>query len=95
MDAKFLIPLIAATLFTLSAHAHDCSGGTNGGMDATGNECNDAVAIKTDISPDGATSSSARLPKAETDKASSGNECAAKRTFITRHAAAHHQIKHG
>ena len=30
---------------SLSAHAHDCSGGPDGGSDATGNQCNDAAAI--------------------------------------------------
>ena len=43
MNAKPLISFIAAALFSLSAHAFDCSGGANGGTDATGNECNDAT----------------------------------------------------
>jgi hypothetical protein len=30
---------------SLSAHAHDCSGGPDGGSDATGNQCNDAATI--------------------------------------------------
>jgi hypothetical protein len=33
MKAKVFLPLIAATLFSLSAHAHDCSGGADGGID--------------------------------------------------------------
>jgi hypothetical protein len=42
--------LIAAAALALaaSAHAHDCSGGNDGGMDATGNQCNQpapAVAV--------------------------------------------------
>ena len=28
-----------------AAHAHDCSGGTEGGTDATGNQCNDAIPV--------------------------------------------------
>jgi hypothetical protein len=94
MNAKFLIPLIAGTFFTLSAHAHDCSGGTNGGMDATGNQCNDAAAVATDVSSGRPTSPSARSPKAETNKAPSGNKSAAKRTVVTRHTAARSTIKH-
>ncbi len=35
----------AALVFAASAHAHDCSGGKDGGMDATGNECNQPVSI--------------------------------------------------
>jgi len=41
MNAKVLIAVIAATLFPLAAYAHDCSGGADGGMDATGNQCTD------------------------------------------------------
>jgi hypothetical protein len=46
---------IAATamLVSVSAHAHDCSGGSSGGMDATGNQCNDVaslVAVSTPVS---------------------------------------------
>jgi len=29
----------------MSSYAHDCSGGPSGGMDATGNQCNDPSAI--------------------------------------------------
>ena len=94
MNAKFLISLVAGTLFTLSAHAHDCSGGTDGGMDATGNQCNDAVAVATDVSSGRPTSASARSPKAEANKTPAGNKSAAKRTVVTRHTPALSQIKH-
>jgi hypothetical protein len=40
MNARLLTTVIAAAIFPLQAHAHDCSGGTEGGMDATGNQCN-------------------------------------------------------
>ena len=35
----------AALLLAASAHAHDCSGGNDGGMDATGNQCNEPVPV--------------------------------------------------
>ena len=93
MNAKFLIPLIAGTIFTLSAHAHNCSGGTNGGMDATGNQCNDAATAETDVSSAGAMPQSAPLPKAKKDEARFSNSSAAKHTVVTRHAAVRHQIR--
>lgn len=44
---KLTRALITAAALCLAAtvHAHDCSGGADGGMDATGNQCNDRVAI--------------------------------------------------
>lgn len=93
MNAKFLIPIIAGAFFTLSAQAHDCSGGADGGMDATGNQCNDAAAAATDVSSGRPTSPSARSPKAETNKAPFGNKGAAKHTVVTRNAPARSQIK--
>jgi hypothetical protein len=95
MNAKFLIPIIAGAFFTLSAQAHDCSGGTDGGMDATGNQCNDVAAIATEVASGHSTTSSARSPKAETNTASSGDKSAAKRTVVTRDASARSPSKHG
>ncbi len=95
MNAKFLIPIIAGTFFTLSAQAHDCSGGTDGGMDATGNQCNDAAAFATDVSSSRPTSPSSRSPKTEANKAPSGNKSAVKPTAVTRHVPAPSQIKQG
>jgi len=92
MNAKFLIPIIAGTFFTLSAQAHDCSGGEGGGMDATGNQCNDTATVATDVSSGRSTSSSARSTKAETSKTLSGNKSAAKRSVVTRQARARSQI---
>ena len=102
MNAKLLIPIIAATFFTLSAQAHDCSGGTDGGMDATGNQCNDTAAAAaaataataTEVSSDHPTSTSARPPKADTNKAPAGNKSTAKRTNVTRDVPAASQVKH-
>jgi hypothetical protein len=34
--------------YSIAAHAHDCSGGAGGGMDATGNQCN-AEFVSTDV----------------------------------------------
>jgi hypothetical protein len=93
MNARFLIPIIAGTFFTLSAQAHDCSGGTDGGMDATGNQCNDAATFTTDASSSRPTSLSARAPKTEANKAPSGNKSAVKPTTVTRHVPAPSQIK--
>jgi len=95
MNAKFLISIVAGTLFTFSVHAHDCSGGANGGMDATGNECTrDAAAVATDVSSVPPTSSSAGSPKAKTNKTASSKKSVTKRTVVTRHTPARSQIKH-
>ena len=94
MNARMLIPLVAAALFSLSAHAHDCSGGANGGMDATGNQCNDTVAVATIASSDSATSSSARVLKGETYPSQSYSKHSAKRTVGARHTSARSGVKH-
>jgi hypothetical protein len=95
MNAKLLIPFIAATLFSVSAHALDCSGGASGGMDATGNECNDATTVGTVVSSDGAKFRSARLPKVETNKSAFYSDSAVKHTAATRHTSAPSPVKHG
>jgi len=43
MKIKAMTILAAAMLYSFAAHADDCSGGANGGMDATGNQCNAEV----------------------------------------------------
>lgn len=91
MNAKPVIPFIAAALFSVSAHALDCSGGANGGMDATGNQCNDAV---TAVSYGDATPSAASLPKAEASQQKSNDKSAAlKHTSASRHIAARSKTK--
>ena len=95
MKAKVFLPLIAATLFSISAHAHDCSGGADGGIDATGNQCNDTVAVATIASSDSASAASGRLQKVDTSKSTSCDNSAAKRTASTRHATARERNKHG
>ena len=47
MNAKLLVVMVASALFSVSSYAHECSGGASGGMDATGNQCNDAAAYAT------------------------------------------------
>jgi len=93
MNAKLLIAAFAAALFSLSAHAHDCSGGANGGMDDTGNQCNDPPAV-TIASSNDATSASTPTPKVDTHKAASCGKCATTRTVSTAHAPARQRAKH-
>jgi len=95
MKAKVLLPLIAATLFSLSAHAHDCSGGADGGIDATGNQCNDTVAVATVASTDPVSAASGRLQMADANKSTSCDKFVAKGTAPTRHATARQRNKHG
>jgi hypothetical protein len=95
MKAKILLPLIAAAFFSLSAHAHDCSGGAGGGMDATGNQCNDAAAVATTASFDAVAPSSDRLQKVDLNKTASCDKCAVKRTASTRQGTARQRNKHG
>ena len=75
MNVKTIAALAAATLFSIAAHAHDCSGGASGGMDATGNQCNGEVifadpvtnmpAATSQLAP-GANSAHAKLTKVST-----------------------------
>jgi hypothetical protein len=95
MKAKVLLPLIAAALFSLSAHAHDCSGGAEGGIDATGNQCNDTVAVATIASTDSASAASGHLQKVDANKSTSCDKFAAKGTASARHASARQRNKHG
>ena len=92
MSTKFLISTIAGTLFTFSAHAYNCSGGTDGGMDATGNQCNDVAAVATEVSSGRPTST--RSPKAETNKATSADKSASKLTVVRRDVPANPRNKH-
>ena len=39
MDLRHTVTAAAALLLAAAVQAHDCSGGAEGGMDATGNEC--------------------------------------------------------
>ena len=90
MNTNLLIPLVLVALISMPAHALDCSGGANGGMDATGNECNDATTVGTVVASDGAKFPSARMPKVDTSITASYGESAVKRTSATRHSSARH-----
>jgi hypothetical protein len=63
-------------------------------MDATGNQCNDAVAVAAVASSADTTLSSARVPKSATNKAATCSKCVNKTTVETRHVAARQRIKH-
>lgn len=93
MNSKLLITAFAAALFSLSAHAHDCSGGANGGMDDTGNQCNDPPVVSTASSHD-ATSASASTPKVDPHKATQCSKCATTRTASASRAPARQRAKH-
>ena len=88
MNAKFLLPLIAAAFFSVSSHAHDCSGGANGGMDATGNQCNESVAAA-EVSSVDASTSSADSPKGDTGKPNVQRKSTARKITAASHQAAH------
>ena len=95
MNARLLAPLIAAMFFSLPAHANDCSGGTGGGMDATGNQCNDAAAVATLVSSPAATVSSTPSHKVATNKTAACSKCAVQRTSATKHATSRSRINRG
>jgi hypothetical protein len=43
VKTKFLIAGFVSLLLTTVVQGHDCSSGANGGMDATGNDCNGEI----------------------------------------------------
>lgn len=45
MNLRHTLTAAAAVLLAATAQAHDCSGGTDGGMDATGNQCNEPASF--------------------------------------------------
>ena len=94
MKAHLLLPVIVASLFPLAAYAHDCSGGGDGGMDATGNQCNGEIAAMVAAS-DRATSTSTRLPKVEANRTASCTKCAVKGRIAPRNASARSRVKQG
>jgi hypothetical protein len=81
MNTKLLISVIAATLLPIAAYAHDCSGGTDGGMDATGNQCNGSTVVTSDRA-----ASSTAGTKAEAKKT-------ARNSTPTRNAAVRVRVK--
>ncbi len=65
MNQRSILLFAAATLFAATAHAHDCSGGAEGGMDATGNQCNEPVPAAARVAAPAAAKSAARSPNAQ------------------------------
>jgi hypothetical protein len=47
MNIVYVFGLATIMLFSQSLHAQSCSGGTDGGMDATGNQCNAPGSVAT------------------------------------------------
>lgn len=47
MNNPRTLAFAAVFLFAGAVHAHDCTGGADGGMDATGNQCNAPIAFAT------------------------------------------------
>ncbi len=45
MNNPRTLAFAAAFVLAGAVHAHDCTGGADGGMDATGNQCNEPIAI--------------------------------------------------
>jgi hypothetical protein len=45
MNLRHILTAAAGLLLAAAVQAHDCSGGTEGGMDATGNQCNDPATV--------------------------------------------------
>lgn len=45
MNLRHTVIAAAALMLAGAVQAHDCSGGAEGGMDATGNQCNDLAAV--------------------------------------------------
>jgi len=93
MNAKSL-SMIAAMALSFSAHAHDCSGGVNGGMDATGNQCNDMASVAMLVSSDAATAPTTAMPAAEKGKSASHSKHTMKQTVATRHPSTRSPSKH-
>ena len=84
MNTKLLITVIAATLLPIAAYAHDCSGGTDGGMDATGNQCNGSTVVS--ASTGRATTTPTKVAKAQPKKTAKATTTTRNATPRERHA---------
>jgi hypothetical protein len=65
MKTQRILAIAAAMALSFAAHAHDCSGGASGGMDATGNQCSDEATVEA-FTPDAVATSAAPAPVAAT-----------------------------
>jgi hypothetical protein len=94
MNAKLLIAVVASSLFPLAANAQDCSGGADGGMDATGNQCNREIAALATPS-DRAMTTPTRSTKPGASRPASCTKCAVNGETARRTASVHPRVKHG
>ena len=95
MKANCLIAVVVSSLFPVSAYAHDCSGGAaDGGMDATGNQCNREIAA-TASSLDRAATSAMRSTQPAPRRPASCTKCAAKGRTAKPNASARPRVKDG
>jgi len=92
MKAKLLLAIVVSSLVPLAVYAHDCSGGADGGMDATGSQCNGEIAATPASSGRVA---SARTMKLAARKAASCSHCDSKSKVPKGNASAHPRAKHG
>jgi hypothetical protein len=87
MKSKLLIAVIVAAVFPLASFANGCSGGADGGMDATGNQCSTPSAVTT--------ASDRAAPSATPTKAEVKKVAARKGTAAPRNASVRARVKHG
>jgi hypothetical protein len=94
MKAKHVMSVVFSSLLPLAVYPHDCSGGADGGMDATGNQCNGEVA-PTLASSDHARTAAAHPTKLDARKPAACSKCQSKSRVSKRNAAEHSRAKHG
>ena len=93
MKIQPILAFAAAMVLSFAAHAHDCSGGAAGGMDATGNQCSDEGAYsQTSMTGAPAASSAAALGAghARSTSAATFKPVAANTNKASQHAAKKH-----
>jgi len=66
MNLRHASIAVAAFLLAATAHSHDCSGGADGGMDATGNQCNDPASVVAVIPAPAVATPVAQIPRGVT-----------------------------
>ena len=89
MKAKLLSAVVVFWLVSPAAHAHDCSGGADGGMDATGNQCNREIAATPDSSDRAASTRTTKLDARKPHRAA-GVQPRARAKGETRRLGGHH-----
>lgn len=86
---KSAIAFAAAMLVAGAVHAHDCSGGAGGGMDATGNDCGGVADVA--FAGDPVAAAAARGSTAATARKAAPPIVAMNRTG---HASHHAHVRH-